>query len=302
MSGILCLLYHRVNPVNDPIFKLTVSPENFDKHMQYIRSHFPILRFEENWTEYSTDSVVVTFDDGYADNYEYALPILEKYHIPATIFVSTGYVNSIQEYWWDELARLLTLDQEYPEQFELIDPLYHYKWDTGTKKKRLELAQTMHWLLKMEPNADLAKEWFRQLRIWGNIEDKGRKENLPLNIKQLGKLSQSEYITIGGHTVNHISLGALSKNAQQFEIGASVNYLRKQLNKRIETFSYPFGSAVHYNTDTIEICKQNRIRKAATTRKGIWHIGDDSYQIPRNVVDNYSESEFIGYLQGVWEE
>ena len=126
MERVLCLLYHRVNPIPDDIYHLTVSPHNFEEQIRYLKDHFPILRFEEDWTRGGQDGVVITFDDGYGDNHEYALPVLEKYHVPATIFVSTGYVDSGREYWWDEIARVLTRNVDYPEQFELRDSLYHY--------------------------------------------------------------------------------------------------------------------------------------------------------------------------------
>ena len=293
MAKILCLLYHRVHPVRDNIYNLTVSPEEFEKHMDYLKSRYAILRFEDDWTKCDRDAVIITFDDGYADNCEYALPVLERQQIPATIFVSTGNLDTQNEFWWDELGRLLTQGRNYPGSFELQDPLYHYTWDTETENERVELVRTLRWLLRMEPDSDRFKNWTVQLQEWGNLQETaGRKEHLSLNKEQLHRLDDSEYITIGAHTVNHLSLGALSKEAQEKEIGKSIRYLQEELGHSITTFSYPFGSGMDYNADTLEICRKYGIAKAATTRARLWTAEDDPYLIPRLTISNGNMDAF----------
>lgn len=293
MKKVLCLLYHRVNVVKDEIFNLAVSPEHFEEQMNYIKSKYDILRFEDDWEQGERDAVVVTFDDGYADNYIYALPILEKTQVPATIFISTGYVNSGKEYWWDEIVRLLTVKKQYPAKFTLEDKLYSYTWETDTYEKRVELIKTLHWLLKMEPDCRLAFEWFEQLRKWADIDNVARKENLPVSIEELKALSDSELITLGAHTVNHISLGSQTREQQEYEIGKSIRCLNDYIGKSVETFSFPFGSAVHYNSDTLDICRNNGIKKSATTIKKVWRPGDSLDEIPRVAIDDCELEDFI---------
>lgn len=300
MERVLCLLYHRVNPVPDPVYHLTVSPHNFESQIRYLKEHFPVLRFEEDWTKPGGDGVAVTFDDGYADNYRYALPILEKYQVPATIFVSTGYVGTGQEYWWDELARVLTGDMDYPKQFELRDALYHYTWDTRSLEARRELVRSLHWLLKMDPDVERANLWLWQLRAWAGIGKEGREENLPMDLRQLRDMACSEYITIGGHTVNHRSLGAQTRERQEYEIGASIRFLEKHLGRGICTFSYPFGSTVHFDQNTLEICAGNGIIKAATTVKGLWKEDTEPYRIPRVEAVDQGGKEFERFMEECW--
>ncbi len=300
MDRVLCLLYHRVNPVKDDIYHLTISPDHFEEQVRYLKDHFPILRFEEDWTKPGGDGVVITFDDGYADNYEYALPILEKYGIPAAIFISTGYVGSGREYWWDELARVLTKAVDYPRWFEWKDSLYHYRWDTHDQEARKDMIRSLHWILKLDPDVERANLWLEQIRQWAGIRSEARKENLPVDNLQLQELSRSPYITIGGHTVNHRSLGAQTKEGQQYEIGASVRFLEKHLGKRIHIFSYPFGSAAHFNQDTFEVCSRKGISKAATTVKGLWSSTCNPYAIPRVEVRDGNGAEFKRFLEECW--
>ncbi len=300
MGRVLCLLYHRVNPIPDDMYHLTVSPYHFEEQIRYVKKHFPVLRFEEDWTGTDRDSVVITFDDGYRDNYEYALPILEKYHVPATIFVSTGYVDSGREYWWDEIARVLTRDVDYPGQFELKDSLYQYTWDTHSREARIEMIRSLHWILKMDPDVERANLWLEQIRNWAGIGREGRKENLPAGVSQLLELGCSDSITLGAHTVNHRSLGVQTKEGQRYEIGASVSFLERALGRKVNTFSYPFGSPVHFNQDTFEICRQKGIIKAATTVKGLWRENTNPYAIPRVEAADKGGREFEEFMKECW--
>lgn len=100
-SPVLVLMYHRVNDeAGQKLTGLTVSTENFEKQLLYLKKHFQILKLEEDWTPLKKTGVVITFDDGYADNFLNALPLLEKHQIPAAIFITTLNINSKNEFWW----------------------------------------------------------------------------------------------------------------------------------------------------------------------------------------------------------
>lgn len=292
MGRTLCLLYHRVNSIQDDIYDLVITPENFESHLVFLKDNFKILRFEDEWEKNEGDAVCITFDDGYADNLIYALPLLEKHKIPATIFVSSGYIGSAEEYWWDELSRLVMDAAKYPEYFRLEDPLYQYIWETDTLNKRLDMLKSMHWMLKLDRDMKKIDNWISQLRVWSGLGNGGRIENLPMNDQQLLFLGKSNYISIGAHTVHHRSLGARTYEEQEYEIRTSIKELEVRLNRKIDAFSYPFGSKVHYNNDTIKLCRENGIIKAATTNKDIWHNGDDLYTIPRVSIGNMNLKNF----------
>ena len=162
------------------------------------------------------------------------------------------------------------------------------------------MIKSLHWLLRLEPEVERANFWLEQLRNWADIDAQGRKENLPVDIQQLHELDSSKCITIGGHTVNHRSLGAQTRESQQYEIGASVKFLEKELGRKIEVFSYPFGSRMHFNQDTLEICSQYGIQKAASTLKGVWNENTHPYAIPRMEVQDCSGAEFAEFIRKCW--
>src|SRR6266487_2262873 len=114
LGGALIISYHRISMVENDFYEVSVSPENFAEHLLELRKRIHPLRLSE-LVQHLKDgslpdkSVAITFDDGYADNLYAAKPLLEKYEIPATVFVCTGYVG--KEFWWDELERLVTCSQ-----------------------------------------------------------------------------------------------------------------------------------------------------------------------------------------------
>lgn len=98
--------YHRVAEVKEDPHLLSVSPENFERQILYLKNNFNIIKLGELVQGLKDDtlasgSVVITFDDGYADNFFYALPVLEKLHVPATIFITAGMIGSNKPFYWD---------------------------------------------------------------------------------------------------------------------------------------------------------------------------------------------------------
>jgi peptidoglycan/xylan/chitin deacetylase (PgdA/CDA1 family) len=103
--------YHRVVNSTSDVFDICVSPENFAQHMEILQRNYRPISLNQMVSELLTNtlphkSVAVTFDDGYADNLSNAKPLLERFEVPAAVFVSPG--NLGQEFWWDELERMVT--------------------------------------------------------------------------------------------------------------------------------------------------------------------------------------------------
>ena len=134
--GGLILLYHRVSEDSSDPYSLTATPSHFAEHMEVLRKLARPMRLEE-MIRHILDGrrpargVVVTFDDGYADNLHNAKPLLEKYEIPATVFVASGHVGRGQEFWWDELDRLLLQPGKLPEALSLQVRDESLSWELG---------------------------------------------------------------------------------------------------------------------------------------------------------------------------
>ena len=115
----MILVYHRVTPLDfDPEW-LAVTPDRFAEQMDVLRRHYHVLSLSELHAclqkgNVPRKAVAVTFDDGYADNLLSARPVLERYDVPATFFVTTGKLDQTSEFWWDELGSLLLETPKLP--------------------------------------------------------------------------------------------------------------------------------------------------------------------------------------------
>ncbi len=299
MNRVLTLLYHRINNLEYDKNLLSVTPDNFYEQMSYIKKHYPIVRFEQDWNNLDNDAVCITFDDGYMDNITKALPILQELDIPATIFVATANINTCEEFWWDELERLvLDRQQSYPKEFVLEDDVFACQWPTETFQQREELYGTLHWLMYNKINIKKREDWIGQLRKWRQVGIEGRKQNFGLQMSELSK--DISLLTIGAHTVNHPSLKNLSYQNQYYEISQSIKHLESLFKREIEVFSYPFGSKEDFDEVAIEICQEQKIRKSAANIPGIWNPRCDEYRIPRNIVRNWEIKEYIQKIEDFW--
>ena len=295
------LYYHRVYEMKDDINLLCVTPMKFEQQMRYLKRKYDILRFEEKWDSGKGEGIVITFDDGYLDNFQYALPILEELEIPATVFVSVGTLENNRELWWDELERLILSEENHLNSISIVDKKYGCNWDTSSYELKLNCYYAIHHLMKNCIDVGMREQWFEQLREQHKIDGHARDSFRTLDRHFCMSLARSKYITIGAHTVSHPSLAKMSIKGQQDEIVNSKDYLEVLLQKRIDMFSYPFGvKGVDYNEDTIQICKETGIRKAASTQPGIWSVECSDYEIPRNVVRNWGISEFQCMINKYW--
>ncbi len=144
-NGALILLYHRVAESNSDPWSLAVKPAHFAEHLEVIKKRARVLSVEELVAAVAANklprrAVVITFDDGYADNLLNARPLLEKNDSPATVFVTTGFAGSDREFWWDELDKLFLQPGALPSSLHLTINRKDYRWDLGEAARYVESA------------------------------------------------------------------------------------------------------------------------------------------------------------------
>ncbi len=239
---IIVMLYHRINDyTGQNLSYLTVSNSNFEQHLQFFASKYQVLRIDEDWSKLKKNGVVITFDDGYADNLINALPLLEKYNIPATVFVTTLNIGTNNEFWWDRLSFDYTL---LPETFLLPEnnqSLSKIQWSNYKISEEL----------KKKSNPEKLK-WLEQFEVINNIKFEPRPQYRSLSIEELIQFSKHPLITIGVHTENHYSLGKLTFEEQKIEIETNINKLKELGVSDCKYIAFPHGS---YNSDTFRIMK-----------------------------------------------
>ncbi len=294
------LMYHRVTELEIDPWDLAVSMENFEEQLIVLKKAYNVISMDElieakKNRKLKDRTIAITFDDGYKDNYTVAYPILAKYELPATFFISSAYIESQKEFWWDKLIRFILTDTDLPGKLELktVDKYWKIRQDNSEKQARLDFFMDV-WgeIVQMHPN--LREQVLSEIEEWSKHDNNKKPDHLPMSKTELVDLAQHPLITIGGHTNNHAALSYLEHDDQREEIQNGKQWLEELLKKPIAGFSYPNGS---YNSDTLSLMAQSGFKYACTTEeyRNSSYISD--YKLPRFQVCNWSEKDFIDRLK-----
>lgn len=326
----LILLYHRVATLDTDPQLLSVTPDHFAEHLEYLSEHYNPISLSELFQALKAGkipdkSVVITFDDGYADNLWNAKPLLEKHGIPATVFVTSGSVGSDREFWWDDLERLLLLPDELPDQLELTIRGEEWNWNlTGGTANRpgpgyetnlkswdvtmasdpgpqYTLYRDLHQHLKPLPY-EQRESILSTLAQWAGASRIGRETHRPLTLNELRELDRGGLIEIGAHTITHTMLSMQPVDVQKEEIIQSKESLEEILGHQVKGFSYPFGGRADFNRKTIEIVKEAGITTACANYGSTIIRNADPYCLPRALVRDWDIEVFSSRMKEWFDE
>lgn len=318
----LILLYHSIARVSADPWGIRVRPRHFAQHMAILHAHcqpMPLDRLVNGLhaRDIPARAVAITFDDGFVDNLLHARPVLEMHRIPATIFVSTGYVGSSREYWWDELDRVFLQRGKLPLRLSLKIGAQMHEWElkNGQRYGALDAWRARHWRAWHETGMSQRQHMFctiwsllrkstthdreqalQQLRDWSGISPVARRNRRCVTADELKRLASDDLIEIGGHTVTHPSLGAIAPDAQRQEIVDCKAFLEATLNKQITSFSYPFGSPADFTPQTIQLLKEAGFARACVNDPRPLDPDEDCFQLPRRNVLDWPGNEFSQWL------
>lgn len=291
----LILLYHRVAIKHPDMQQLCVAPERFAEHMAILRSDYNPVPFSQisQW-DFSKNAVVVTFDDGYVDNLLWAKPILERFDIPATIFVTTGYVVDQRPFWWDELEYYLSnVESDRTEDLNLIIGGHVHLWPLDNASQR---QQAYHDLMQILTgvDADEVERVVKQMREHRTMSDHLIENGYrAFTVNELRELAACDLIEIGAHTRNHVNLAVLTPSAQLEEIQGCRQDLETWLGRECVSFSYPFGFPnLHFDKESVEIVRQCGYRRACSNHTGWTTWRTNPLRYPRYLVRDWDGEKF----------
>ena len=315
------LLYHRVAELRCDPQLLAVKPQHFGEHLEIIKnqcSPVPLQKLVaglrgKTQTEFP---VAITFDDGYADNLVQAQPLLRRYSVPATVFVTAGYVGSGREFWWDELERLILEPAFLPKTLKLdILEGENLTWELGEGSHAVDAWRGWNVQVLENPTprhalyrclCDLLRPLPEQRRAdvlgyiqkWAGMGSAGRPTHLSLTTAELAELDREDLVEIGAHTCTHSLLSSLSKGEQKKDVQDSKKILEKILNHEVSSFAYPFGGRVDYNEDSLAAVHDAGFELACANFPGaVWRYSD-CFQLPRLLVRDWDGDTFERWLSG----
>lgn len=295
------LMYHRITDLEIDPWGLAVSAKKFDEQLAVLKKKFNVIGLEEliykkNNNELEQNSVVITFDDGYRDNYTTAYPILKKHKLPATFFISSAYIENQNEFWPDKLIRLLLNKYDLPKKeldIKSIGKSWNINSQTFTRKMRFDFFMEV-WYSLLQIDANAREEALIKIEAWAEHDSDIKLDTLPMNKDELVDLAKQPLISIGGHTSNHVALSFLDVNSQRQEIESNKLWLENVLGKPISGFAYPNGS---YNSNTISLMKEVGYDYACTTKEMRNSNYISNYELPRYQVYNWSKESFLNNLR-----
>jgi peptidoglycan/xylan/chitin deacetylase (PgdA/CDA1 family) len=281
-SEIVVLMYHRIACSEWDPWDLNVSPEVFRMQMEFLANHcepVPMNMLTTKKKKNSKPKVAISFDDGYLDNFTVALPILERYHIPATFFIPNAQLGVPSGFWWDHLAAIFLKSSHLPEtgHLKIGEHLHEINVRNSSSVSIQELETLRSWKASEDTHSPRTREFmhvWKALRFQQDIDPYPVTQTLMgwagVNLPQLPCMTEEEVrimgahplFDIGGHTVNHKALSSLDAGGKDLEISRNKLALEKLIGKNICDFAAPYGD---YDQETLSLLKQCGFSRAYTT-------------------------------------
>lgn len=276
------LAYHMISDHPNGFFPES-SLRNFAKEIEYLSRNFNVIPLEEIVQRIAVGKSIrrcaaVTFDDGFRDNYEKAFLVLKKYQVPATIFLTAGFIENGQAPWFIQFRYLFMQTPKSRLEIELggqtalfslmdlaekrsaSDKLMQYL-QSCSDEKRLSILSTLPSLL--------------------GVDLSGKLQSLMLTWDQIREMSQGG-VSFGAHTMTHPVLSQISSEAMRREIGCSKATIEGKIGQSVNAFAYPFGRKTHFPKSAPTVLKEMGFAYAVTTETGANSEDTPIYELKRS--------------------
>jgi peptidoglycan/xylan/chitin deacetylase (PgdA/CDA1 family) len=267
------------------------------QHLLYLRRHYRVLHLEAALEELYTPRksrslkrdrrtpLVLTFDDGYHDNYTHAFTLASELQVPITIFLIPGYIESKKRFWWQERNYI------EPHRQVSVAKIEGRTCNLDGLNKRKGLAQAIdarvsHARSVAEREAFLTSTYKTLAGSSLAIAEEEEQTTLPLSWAEVQVMAESGWVSFGAHTMYHPILACLTDPAEvQYEVGECRMVLERRLGHPVHTFAYPVGLPEHIGESGVRAVQETRYEWAVTTIRGFNTPQTDPYLLRRIVVD-----------------
>jgi peptidoglycan/xylan/chitin deacetylase (PgdA/CDA1 family) len=304
-KGLRILAYHRVIDETPNTFPydeevISATSEAFYQQMKFVSSNFEVISFadlhrcEIEGKRWPNRALIVTFDDGYKDNYTHAYPILKEFKIPATIFLVTGHIGQKKLFWWDMVAYCI---KHTPLQAKEFPEVSHQTLRlSNAQEKEFAIRLILGWI-KHVPD-DISRKFLQRLPAELRVEMPASVgEGLHLSWDEIREMAKHR-IEFGSHTVTHPILANISEAQLEREISESKKTIEREIGKEIISLAYPVGRKTKFNQLAQQITARHGFRYAVSYEEGVVFQKDyDRFAMQRVHVElEYSKSLFRANL------
>jgi peptidoglycan/xylan/chitin deacetylase (PgdA/CDA1 family) len=296
-ANLLILNYHRIGDPAQTLYDsgtFSCSADELDWQIRWLKQRFPILNLHQavdivhGRAKPRQTSILITFDDGYLDNYLEAFPVLRRHNVSATFFLPTVFVGSHTLPWWDEIAYLVKHSKvprfalTYPQaaEFDLTEP------------DRLASVTAVLRVLKQVPEAVIERFHCEHEAATGVERHGEHTERCFLNWDEAREM-QAAGMCFGSHTHTHEILSGLPYERQVEELRISRQILEAELGCPIETLAYPRGKVSSFSTQTFAALRETNYTTAFSFYSGVNKPGAiNPLDVLREAVEVESRSVF----------
>lgn len=261
------------------------------RHLLYLRRFYRMLHLEDALQElYATDAkktgsddrrtpLVLTFDDGYRDNYTHAFALARELQVPITIFPVAGYVESGVPFWWQEGEHITQNAQV--DTITLEGQTYHLI----QAQERLQLVAAIDERLRCASSVAERETFLQTMHerlVVPCYTKRDETDACPLTWAQIREMDASGWVSFGAHTMHHPLLARLADPAEvRYEIEACRDTLEQQLGHSVATLAYPFGQPEEVGNEAPKAAQQAEYTWVLTTVQGFNTPESDPHQLRR---------------------
>jgi peptidoglycan/xylan/chitin deacetylase (PgdA/CDA1 family) len=242
-----------------------LDQDKFEKYIKFLSDNGEAITLNDIFDKNQKfrNKYIITFDDGFYNNYKYALPIMKKYNVPHIIYLTSNYVDKNLISWIDRID--IAIDN--CKKKIIYSKIFKKKFRLGTKENKIIFLNFIRNYCKSIKKVDLNKFAEILLKDLKLSAPKTSRSDLDkkLDWNCIIKMNKNNLTEFGGHSHSHNILGHLTKSQYTKEIKKSLNFLSKKGNLKIKHYSYPEGFETSFNNGIINLLKKNRIQTSVTT-------------------------------------
>lgn len=301
------LLYHSINEEESSFIKGTdvmVSPSIFAKHLKYLKNHYKVISLQDlveflKRGKILPRSVVITFDDGFADTYVFAYPYLKQFIIPATIFLVTDSVDNKKPIWIQELCYFINTFG-VDKVIEIIgtycrnSKINHLVIDISNNNLYQQVEKYFKYSIDKDHREKILSKLYKEFNI--SHKENFSENQVFLNWNQIKEMCKGG-ICFGNHGESHTPFSSLSPVEQEKEIFNSKNEINQNLEQEFLPFSYPFGQTKDFTSTTKKYIKNAKHDCILTAMPIINEAKTSYYELGRIVIDNLPIHRFALELE-----
>jgi peptidoglycan/xylan/chitin deacetylase (PgdA/CDA1 family) len=301
--GVILMLHH-VRPARDDAFQpnrhLEITPDFLRATLAHVRElGLDIVTLDEmhrrlHEQDFARRFACFTFDDGYRDNRDFALPVMREYDAPLGVYAASEFADGTGHLWWITLERIIA-------RADTIEvPIGNgLKFDTSTFEGKEAAFDRIHaWLRDLPADRDIFEIIDALCARYGFASDASCRE-LCMSWDELRTFSHDPLVTIGAHTVTHCVLSKASDSKVADEMATSRSRIEEALQKPVPHFAYPYGDRTAATAREFAIARSLGFHTAVTTRPGM--VFEQSAHhltaLPRiSLNGHYQDTRFLSVL------